>query len=80
MLRLCILVNSKRKVLCSDHDLNDYVDTHWIDHDLLRKNKFQAFIIDRAKKLLSAIEQATGRTISGKDSDEVIQAFGDALN
>ena len=53
---------------------------HWIDHDLLRNNEFQDFIIDRAKKLLSAIEQATGRTISGKDSEEVKQTFGNSLN
>ena len=32
------------------------------------------------QKLLIAIEEATGRTISGKDSDEVQQAFGAALN
>ena len=60
-------------------DLDGYVETHWIDHDLLRNNEFQDFIIDRAKKLLCAIEQATGRTISGKDSDEVKKAFGDSL-
>ena len=54
---------------------------HWrmLDHDLLRNNEFQDFIIDRAKKLLCAIEQATGRKISGKDSDEVKKAFGDSL-
>ena len=69
----------EKKGSVSEQDLNDYIDTHLIDHDLLRKNEFQAFIIDRSKKLLSAIEQATGRTISGKDSDEVIQAFGEAL-
>lgn len=34
---------------------------------------------DRAKRLLNAIEKATGRTISGKDSDEVIQQFGASL-
>lgn len=61
-------------------DLNGYVETHWIDHNMLRNDEFQNFIIDRAKKLLSAIEQATGRTISGKDSDEVQQAFGGLLN
>lgn len=61
-------------------DLDGYVETHWIDHNLLRNNEFQDFIIDRAKKILSAIEQATGRTISGKDSDEVRQAFGGSLN
>ena len=60
-------------------DLDDYVETHWIDHVLLRNDDFGAFFIDRARKLLSAIEQATGRIISGKDSDEVNQVFGDSL-
>ncbi len=61
-------------------DLDGYVETHWIDHAMLRNNEFHNFIIDRAKKLLSAIEEVTGRTISGKDSDEVQQAFGAVLN
>lgn len=60
--------------------LDGYVETHWIDHAMLRNNEFHNFIIDRAKKLLSAIEEVTGRTISGKDSDEVQQAFGAVLN
>ncbi|MBQ8692183.1 MAG: hypothetical protein IJ576_04940 [Synergistaceae bacterium] len=46
---------------------------------MLRNDKFQDFIIDRAKKLLRAVEQATGRTISGKNSEEVRKAFGDFL-
>ena len=46
---------------------------------MLRNNEFQDFIIDRAKKLLSAIETATGRTIAGKESDEVKQSFGASL-
>ena len=50
-----------------------------INHVLLRQDAFQDFIIDRAKRLLNAIEKATGRTISGKDSDEVIQQFGASL-
>lgn len=64
----------------SSADLDKYVESHWIDHNLLRADDFQNFIIDRAKKLLAAIEKATGRTISGKDSYEVKQAFGAALN
>lgn len=60
-------------------ELDGYVESHWIDHAMLRNDEFQSFIIDRAKKLLSAIEQVTGRTISGRDSDEVLQAFGDTL-
>lgn len=70
-------LEKKGSVMASD--LDGYVETHWIDHELLRNNEFQDFIIDRAKKLLCAIEQATGRTISGKDSDEVKKAFGDSL-
>ena len=60
-------------------DLDCYVETHWINHTLLRNDAFQDFIVDRAKKLLGAIETATGRTIAGKDSDEVQQAFGKEL-
>ena len=71
-------LEKKGSVLPSD--LDGYVETHWINHSLLRNNEFQNFIVDRAKKLLSAIEAATGRTISGKDSDEVQQEFGAALN
>ncbi|MBR2208731.1 MAG: hypothetical protein IJ859_08010, partial [Synergistaceae bacterium] len=70
-------LEKKGSVMSSD--LDGYVETHWINHDLLRNDKFQGFIIERSKKLLKAIEQATGRTISGKDSEEVRQAFGDVL-
>lgn len=70
-------LEKKGSVMTSD--LNNYIETHWIDHELLRNNDFNKFIIDRAKKLLNAIEQVTGRTISGKDSDEVKQMFGDSL-
>jgi len=30
--------------------------------------------------LLAAIENATGKTIAGKDSEEVVSSFGEALN
>lgn len=70
-------LEKKGSVLPSD--LDRYVETHFINHDMLRNDEFQDFIIDRAKKLLGAIEQATGRTISGKDSEEVQQAFGALL-
>lgn len=71
-------LEKKGSVLSSD--LDSYVETHWIDHTMLRGDDFQNFIVDRAKNLLKAIEQATGRTISGKDSDQVQQAFGASLS
>ena len=61
---------------------NEKIDIHHIfPKDYWIGQKYDKdFIIDRAKKLLRAIEAATGRTISGKDSDEVRQAFGGTLN
>lgn len=70
----------EKKGSVSPDDLDGYVETHWIDHNLLREDDFQNFIIDRAKKLLDAIEGVTGRTISGKESDEVVQRFGAPLS
>ena len=70
----------EKKGSVSQSDLDDYLETHWIDPTLLRNDNFQDFIVDRANKLLRAIEAATGRTISGKDSDEVKRTFGASLN
>lgn len=70
----------EKKGSVSTEDLNGYVESHWIDHELLHADDFQNFIVDRARKLLKAIEQITGRTISGKDSDEVRQVFGASLD
>jgi hypothetical protein len=43
-------------------------------------NDFKPFILDRAKKLLEIIENAMGKTVTGKDSDEVITSFGGTLS
>lgn len=47
--------------------------------DTIKKFLKKRFIIDRSKKLVYAIEKVTGRIISGKGSDEVLQAFGGTL-
>lgn len=59
--------------------LNGYLESHWLDVSCCRSDDFDRFIIERAKKLLTAIEHATGKVISGKDSDEVISRFGGTL-
>lgn len=60
-------------------DLEKYVSTHWIDVACCRSDDFKGHIISRAKMILSEIEKATGKTISGKDSEEVIKSFGQSL-
>jgi hypothetical protein len=60
--------------------LDEYIGTHWIDVKCCRNDDFHGHIISRAKMLLRAIENATGKTIAGKDSEEVINSFGEALS
>lgn len=59
--------------------LDGYISTHWIDVNCCRTDDFSGHIISRAKMLLKAIESATGKTISGKSSEEVIKSFGESL-
>ena len=61
------------------NSLNDYLQTHLIDVSAARSNDFEKHIVLRAKLLLDAIEKATGKIISEKDSDEVISKFGERL-
>ena len=70
-------IESKGKV--SADDLNEYIESHWIDVASIRSDDFDNHIIYRAKILLSAIEGAIGKVISGKDSEEVIEVFGKPL-
>lgn len=56
------------------------IESHMVDYNYLSTNNFDDYFIDRAKRLLDAIEKATGKTIDGKDSDETIREFGVPLN
>ena len=56
--------------------LDSYLETHWLDVNACKSDDFQEHIINRAKMLLDAIEKATGKTISGRDSEDVVNAFG----
>lgn len=70
-------IENKGKI--SSAALDAYISTHWIDAACLRSGDFDAHIIYRAKALLSAIENATGKIALGKDSKETIDAFGSSL-
>lgn len=59
--------------------LNEYIDSHWISVEYCRTDNFDQHIIYRAIKLLDAIETAMGKPISGRDSKEVIDGFGNIL-
>lgn len=58
----------------------EIVATHAADSALLRADDFQPFIRARASRLLDLVEASTGKNIAGRDSEDVIAAFGGPLN
>jgi hypothetical protein len=59
--------------------LDAILSTHLIEPTLLRADSFEAFIANRASRLLDIIEQATGKAISGRDAEETVNAYGTPL-
>ena len=59
--------------------LDSYLESHWLNVTACRTDNFDMHIIERAKKLLDAIESAMGKAISGRDSQDVVDKFGDKL-
>jgi len=59
--------------------LDRYLESHLLDVNGCRHDDFHKHMIYRAKKLLDLIEMAMGKTISGRDSDEIVANFGEKL-
>lgn len=70
-------IENKQKV--ESNRLSEILITHLINPDQLRNDNFDLFIRTRASNLLDMIEKAMGKSVQGRDSDEVIKAFGAAL-
>ena len=59
--------------------LDEYLESHRMDVDRCRSDNFDQHIIHRAKILLDSIEGATGKAISGRNTEDVIKMFGQTL-
>jgi len=73
------LTNIEKQSRMDSSRLDEILKTHKIAPDLLRSDEFEEFMRDRASNLLDLIEAAMGKKVSGRDSDEVIHEYGDAL-
>ena len=73
------LNNIEKQYNVDSRRLDEILKTHKISPDLLRFDEFENFIRDRASKILNLIEDVMDKKISGRDSDEVIHEYGDAL-
>ena len=59
--------------------LDEIFQSHLIDPNQIRNDEFSSFIQARAAKLLDLIENATGKVVVGRDSEEVVKEFGGNL-
>lgn len=64
----------------SDELIIQALESHKINSSLLMSDAFDDYFVDRAKQLLDRIEVATGKSISGRDSEETIREFGESLS
>jgi hypothetical protein len=67
-------IETKKEI--STTDLNAFLESHAIPVEKLRSNDFNGFMLERTSFLLLLIEQATGKAISGRESEQTVKAFG----
>jgi len=56
--------------------LDDILHSHGVDPAVFRADDFHGFLRLRAGVIIQLIEKATGRSVSGRNSEETIKAFG----
>ena len=69
----------EEKLNLSGAELDEILERHFIAPALCRADDFNAFLVDRAKKILDAVEERIGHPVSGRDSQEIKKVFGAPL-
>lgn len=59
--------------------LKERIESHCVDYTALVVDDFDAYFVDRAKKLLKLIEKAMGKPVSDRDAEITIEQFGASL-
>ena len=70
-------METKKQV--DSNKLDEYLTTHFIDAQSIRLDDFDTYFWKRASALLDLIGDAMGKSITNRDSEEIISAFGKAL-
>ncbi len=60
-------------------ECNHGVEVRCLEPSLLRADDFNVFMRDRARELLDLVEWAIGKTVVGRDAEDVVAAFGAPL-
>ena len=64
----------------TEETLRNRIESHFIDHEALKSDNFDAYFIDRAKKLLDLIEKAMGKKVADRNAETTIEQFGASLD
>jgi hypothetical protein len=60
-------------------DLDEYLNSHFVNIEYLRTDNFDDYFADRAKAILDLISESMGKTIANRDSEETVSIFGKSL-
>ena len=71
------------KIEKDDHvtasDLDAFIETHAVNPELMRKDDFEDYFIQRAKSLVQMIGDAMGKPVTNLAGEDVMEAFGAPL-
>ena len=62
-----------------ENQLKQRVESHLINYETFIQNDFEDYFIDRAKSIMTVIEDAMGKRIADKGSEQTINLFGLSL-
>lgn len=68
-----------KKAEIDESQLRLRVESHLVDYDSFVSDDFETYFIARAKRLLSVIEGAMGKSIADKGAEHTVQQFGCSL-
>ncbi len=71
--------NIMNKATIDDMELKRRVESHLINYEYFIVNDFDNYFIERAKAILKVIEEAMGKTIADKGSEQTIKEYGCSL-
>lgn len=68
-----------RKAEIDESELRTRVESHLVDYDRFIINDFEGYFINRAKAIMKVIEEAMGKTIADKGSEQTKNIYGVSL-
>ncbi len=69
----------KEKAKIDEEELRARVESHLVDWNAFSRDDFQAHFVARARRLLDLVEEAMGKEVADRDSEQTRKEFGASL-